>query len=263
MSRWSPLNLLNSIRHTVERKTTRTDRTQPETIPCGKKNGLTCQRSEQMMLSDPAFNKLADAVRATGRTLLGYDRLFVIYQSLVNLRRNFRVEEDINTAEVGVYKGGTSWFIVSVLESLGWSRRHHYCFDTFEGHQMEDVNCGIDNRTQPPRSFRDTSYEDVASFLASRSDVAVVKGRFADRCDQVQTIKFHFVHLDVDLYEPTVHALKFFSDRMARGGIIILDDYWAVKCPGVERVARETMDADNRLSGWFMGTEQYVLVRER
>lgn len=47
---------------------------------------------------------------------------------------------------------------------------------------------------------------------------------------------YRFVHIDVDLYQPTRDSLAYFQPRLARGGIIITDDFiW----PGARRAFRE------------------------
>ena len=51
------------------------------------------------------------------KSLLYYDRLYTIYQALSNLKVR-GAGTNIDMAEVGVYKGGTSYFILSVVESL-------------------------------------------------------------------------------------------------------------------------------------------------
>src|SRR3990172_865988 len=67
------------------------------------------------------FNELANQAIRQGRTLLYYDRLYIIYQVLSNLRRLFPTGERMNIVEVGVYRGGTSHFIASTARVLGLS----------------------------------------------------------------------------------------------------------------------------------------------
>jgi len=38
-------------------------------------------------------------------------------------------------------------------------------------------------------------------------------------------IKISLLNIDVDLYEPTYDCLRYFFDRVSKGGVIILDDY--------------------------------------
>jgi hypothetical protein len=51
----------------------------------------------------------------------------------------------------------------------------------------------------------------------------------------VADITFSFVHLDVDLYQPTHDSLAFFYPRMVTGGIIVCDDYGFDSCPGAKK----------------------------
>ena len=41
----------------------------------------------------------------------------------------------------------------------------------------------------------------------------------------IRAVKFAFVHLDADLYQPTLAALRYFYPRMVAGGVIIIHDY--------------------------------------
>ena len=41
----------------------------------------------------------------------------------------------------------------------------------------------------------------------------------------VENNKFSLIHIDVDLYEPTLKSLEFFYPRLVEGGIIVCDDY--------------------------------------
>jgi hypothetical protein len=54
---------------------------------------------------------------------------------------------------------------------------------------------------------------------------------FAD----VPETRWCFVHLDVDLYEPTLACLDYFYPRLVDGGVIICDDYGAPLFPGAHR----------------------------
>lgn len=47
--------------------------------------------------------------------------------------------------------------------------------------------------------------------------------------------RWSFVHLDLDLFEPTYASLDYFYPRLAPGGAIICDDYGAPLFPGAHR----------------------------
>jgi hypothetical protein len=91
----------------------------------------------------------------------------------------------------------------------------------------------------------------------------VRKGAFADVAPELSHSTYGFVHLDVDLYQPTKAGLEYFGPRMAVGGVIVLDDYGARKCPGIHRAAEEFLEAGAGFQPWHANTEQLVLVRTR
>ena len=69
--------------------------------------------------------------------------------------------------------------------------------------------------------------------------VKLIKGLFPDSVSSLPNdIKFAFVHLDIDLYEGTAAGCVYFYERMTTGGIILVDDYGFLSCPGV----REAID---------------------
>ena len=73
---------------------------------------------------------------------------------------------------------------------------------------------------------------------STRVRVVFHPGWIPDKFADVDEKKFCFVHIDVDLYEPTRASLAFFGERLTPGGILICDDYGFETCPG----ARLAMD---------------------
>jgi hypothetical protein len=76
------------------------------------------------------------------------------------------------------------------------------------------------------------SEEQLISVLAAKkcdSRISLVKGDILktvpDYVDQHPELKISLLHLDVDIYEPSKCVLEHLFPRMARGGILILDDY--------------------------------------
>ena len=59
---------------------------------------------------------------------------------------------------------------------------------------------------------------------------------------------FALLHVDVDLYRPTLQSLEFFWPRLAPGGVVVCDDYGSRKCPGARAAFDEFFaDKDARL----------------
>lgn len=205
----------------------------------------------------PGFGPIATASIGSGRSLLNYDRLYVIYQALTGVAQRFHGEV-INSAEVGVYRGGTSHFIAAVRRDLGLSGQH-FALDTFEGHPGEDVRATLDHK-QYPGSFSDTSHDDVAELLAPFQFVSIRKGRIQDTAASMDGHRFHFVHLDVDIFEPTIFSLRWFGQRLEIGGVIVVDDYGVTTCPGVVRAVEESL-GDQKFFALAPLTAQMVLVK--
>lgn len=207
----------------------------------------------------PDFGELASRVIQGKRSTLYYDRLHTIYQSLAYLKSRFEPSEALNLVEVGVYKGGTSYFIASVVKRLELQATHH-AFDTFEGHAAQDINSSIDT-AHLPAMFSNTEFETVKKYLGEFENVLVFKGRFQDMAHELEQKKIHFVHFDVDIYDPTIFGLNFFHERLAPGGVIVVDDYGFTTCPGVKKAVDEFVAATPGYFSLSLLTGQYLLVK--
>jgi len=79
----------------------------------------------------------------------------------------------------------------------------------------------------------------VGRALAEFPGVSLLAGWIPERFPAVADRRFAFVHIDVDLYEPTRDSLAFFYPRMSAGGIVVCDDYGFTSCPGATRAVDE------------------------
>ena len=69
--------------------------------------------------------------------------------------------------------------------------------------------------------------------------VKLYKGWIPSRFSDVDGNVFSFVHVDVDLYEPTLESVRFFYDRLSTGGVFVCDDYGFITCPGATAAIEE------------------------
>ena len=210
--------------------------------------------------TSPDFGALAGQVIKEGRVCLYYDRLSTIYNALANLARTVNPAEQATLIEVGVYKGGTSKFMASAAKKLGLPRPMLYCFDTFTGHAAEDIHQGVET-THRPSGFSDTDVESVAAYLKEFPNAKIVKGRFQDTCHSLDQVKINFAHIDVDIYEPIKFCLNFLDDKLAIGGLMVVDDYGFLTCPGSERAVAEFLADRNNYIALPMLTGQVVLCK--
>jgi hypothetical protein len=209
---------------------------------------------------DASFKEAADRVIGLGRSLLYYDRLYTLYESMRNVSRLHRAA-CLNVVEVGVYRGGTSFFLCDLLRTLHASRARFYSIDTFEGHSATDLPAGMEGH-HSPKMFANTSREKVSQLLSEFPFATVIKGRIQECTDRIVPGPFHFVHLDTDLYEPTLFSLNLFLPRMVPGGIVCVDDYNKKSCPGVRQAVDQVLDdAERSIIRLYTQTAQCVLVK--
>lgn len=191
------------------------------------------------------------------RSMLGLKRLYVIWQALQNTKY-------LNhpTAEIGVYRGGGTAFIAVASKCLSPKQRPHYAIDTFVGHLERDVS-DKDSIIHKIGHFGDVSIDEIKSALSVvDAEIKFIKGNYQEVYPSIHDKMFSFVHLDVDLYLPTYDYLNFFTERMPVGGIILVDDYMAPKCPGIrEAVEKYVGEQAGKFHVFAPQTEQILLTR--
>lgn len=135
--------------------------------------------------------------------------------------------------EFGCFRGYSSSFLAEMIQRTGQKKTVHL-FDTWEG--MPGSQPFADNFYQSG-DFADTSLEQVKSVHKPWSDT--FQYWRGDICKTVKVFpptKLCYVRIDVDLYEPTLAALKAVFECLVPGGILYLDDYVSQKTVG-ERLA--------------------------
>ncbi|MBD0372242.1 MAG: class I SAM-dependent methyltransferase [Pyrinomonadaceae bacterium] len=139
-----------------------------------------------------------------------------------------------DTAECGVYKGAASWFICDKFRATD---KTHFVFDSFEGLSAPSTVDGEYWSEGDLRSDEDVLKENLSAF----PQVRVCKGWIPDSFHHARERSFCFVHIDVDLYQPTLASIEFFYPRLVEGGIILCDDYGFITCPGSRKALDEYM----------------------
>lgn len=113
--------------------------------------------------------------------------------------------------EVGVYKGGTAYFLDQWARHMG---RACYLYDTFTGIPY----AGPDDSHQVG-DFGDTSAEAVSVLIPG---AFVVQGIFPASAVPMPPVAF--AHVDVDQYQSYVETCRYMEPRMAPKGILWFDD---------------------------------------
>jgi len=124
-------------------------------------------------------------------------------------------------AELGVHKGVTA----KAIHFMDIDRPL-YLFDTFNGFDARDL--AIESQQEDkfdPSNFSDTDIEQVRDYIGGNDNLIFKKGYFPKTTLGLEQEQFALVHLDADLYVPTLEALKFFYPKMNPGGVIMVHDY--------------------------------------
>lgn len=181
------------------------------------------------------FGEIARQTIEQGRTYLSYDRLYTLWQAVGSL-----TADDLVLAEVGAYRGGSARFIAETLKYRGRANPL-YVFDTFEGHAVVDPT--VDGEHQVGKQFKATSLEKVTKYLRRYPGVKVTKGNFLETASTLDGVEqFGMVHIDVDVHPVTRFCLDYFGDRMAAGGMMVVDDYGFKRTKGAWKAVEEFLD---------------------
>ena len=152
-------------------------------------------------------------------------------------------------AELGVHQGETARAIHHMDKD-----RIFYLFDTFEGFAKEDLAQENQNGHRfSTEMFAGTSVDKVQKYINGNANLRFKSGFFPDTTEGLETEEFALVHLDADLYAPTIEALNFFYYRLNKGGVIIVHDYnhnWEGIPKAINEFIRSIPESLIELSDW-------------
>jgi O-methyltransferase len=156
---------------------------------------------------------------------------------LVDIIKSNLKDADYSIAELGVFRGDFAARIQGEFQD-----KQLYLFDTFEGFSAND------KLSDMKKGFID---ENVGDFDSTSVDLVLKKMRFPDKCHickgifplsvtaEHREIKWGFVSLDVDLYQPTLDGLRFFYPSLLPGGFIMIHDYNNPEFKGVKKAVED------------------------
>lgn len=188
------------------------------------------------------------ALRATLSSPAPLHRMLRFYELVRQLSFTLALEGDV--VECGCFRGLSSYLMCNYLKrhDAGFTGKGYHIFDSFRGLSEPSIE------------------DDIPAGHANAESLAVMsqKGAFAASLKHVQhnlkafpEIEFHpgwipasfaglpertykFVHVDVDLYDPTLACVEFFYPRLTRGGLLVSDDYsWPGACKAIDEFCAE------------------------
>lgn len=183
---------------------------------------------------DEQFNVIRRRVAEIGITGIPDDRCFTLYKAA-----KAAASLPGELAECGCRRGKSTHYILAATGVETGKTIH--IFDSFEGLSEPDQNDHLisgDAAWEPGELATDQDML-VNNLKIYNHMLSIHKGWIPDRFVDIKDKVFSLVHIDVDLYQPTLDSLKFFYDKMTPGGIIICDDYGSVLCPGAKKAFDE------------------------
>lgn len=201
----------------------------------------------RLYLYDKEFLKYYERFEGT-KNYHSLDRKYVLNQIM---KLTYNVDGD--TAECGAFAGASSFLMCNHLLS---THKKHCIFDSFEGLS----NPSGEDGEYWHQGDLSSSEEIIRLNLRNFNNVEIYKGWIPERFSEVSSRKFSFVHLDVDLFQPTFDSLEFFYPRMNQGGIILCDDYGFTTCPGAKKAVDEFF-SDKKEPVICLPTGQAFMVR--
>jgi len=179
------------------------------------------------------------------------------------IRRLFHFEKFLQTksldgciVECGVASGATLVFLKKLQEAKG-DLRKIWAIDSFEGFPEGSTHDSEAFRKIGKPGYEKYTIDYVVDKLKSAEitdeeidKIKFVKGWIPQSLKEFNENDISLLNIDVDLYQPTKDALKYFWPLMSKGGIIMLDEYDfgmdATKWPGAKKAVDEFC-AENKI----------------
>lgn len=160
-------------------------------------------------------------------TMVGKDKFF---ESLELSERIAEVPGSI--VEAGVWRGG----MLAGLAELHGNSRSYFAYDSFQGLPEAQAIDGEKAKQYQSDTAAANYFDNCAAeekfikdlFLKLPGiDLKIVKGWFSDTLREENNLpdQIALLRMDGDWYESTMNIMEFLYPRVAKGGVIIIDDY--------------------------------------
>jgi hypothetical protein len=90
-----------------------------------------------------------------------------------------------------------------------------------------------------PAGTFDCPQDAVRRSLSEFPGIEYHQGWIPDALSSLPEKTYSFVHIDLDLHDPIRGAIDYFYPRLAKGGVIVLDDYGSLVWPGAMKAGDE------------------------
>ena len=187
------------------------------------------------------------------------ERNFTVYQ-LIKMHNKIFQGQSTNIIEFGTDRGGT----LKTISNFTKENTNIFAVDSF-GFHAEEIKKNISEFdthylgnykpfTRKTR-FKDFDHKTMTdqinkALVKKNCKLDTLVGYFPnltkDQMAKISDLKFSFVHLDFDLYQPTIDCFNFIKNRLEKNAIVLVDDYNLINQEGVKKaVADLNIDLNN------------------
>jgi hypothetical protein len=203
--------------------------------------------------AEPRFQEAYAAAKATD-SWFGGDLQWRMHVLVWAATSALQTEGDF--VECGTNRGGSAMMLVKYLGAELASRPFHL-FDTFCG---LDPNLSLAHERERYAQLYPECHAQVLERFRPYANVRVVRGSVPATFPSSGIGPVAFLHLDLNAAAPERAALEYFWPKLARGGVVVLDDYNWVFCQS----QKESLDEHARAIGrpiLSLPTGQGILIK--
>ena len=181
---------------------------------------------------EPRFQEAYAAAKATD-SWFGGDLQWRMHVLVWAAASALKVKGDF--VECGTNRGGSALMLLKYLGAELATRPFHL-FDTFRG---LDSKLSLKHELEHYGHLYPECYAQAVQQFRPYPNVRVVRGSVPDTLLGAGIDQVAFLHLDLNAAAPERAALEHFWPRMARGGVVVLDDYNWVFCKSQKDILDE------------------------
>ncbi|MBF0382212.1 MAG: class I SAM-dependent methyltransferase [Magnetococcales bacterium] len=193
----------------------------------------------------PFLELFYQCVTQSGTKIPAWKLLRRAQRALV-LSQYFNHSLDLNGGHVecGVLRGFSALLLANIqkMRDPGYLGENLYLVDSFEGlsqpTQQDKIVINPELLEENVSVFEyqkghfAVDIEHVKKVMQPFANTTILKGWIPDVFVDLPEKEWAFVHIDVDLYEPTYSCMEYFVPRLVKGGCIINDDFSSPGFPG-------------------------------
>lgn len=164
-------------------------------------------------------------------TMTDIHRMYATYQAT-----NYILKNDIKGSfvECGVWKGGNTMLMALTLKRLG-EKRNIWLYDTFQGMSKPTKNDKNRKGKKAEYMYKQrkkwcySSLEEVRQNMMTtnynQENIYYIKGKVENTLKKYIPKKIALLRLDTDFYKSTKKEMEILYPKLAKGGVLIIDDY--------------------------------------